>query len=395
MKATAPRKANSGTILIGVFAVTIGLAGTYVMRIALQKDPPVVVVEQPEPEPEPPPKPVRVTVPLASRDIKAGTEITLDDVAIYRLTKEEIKESVGESSFMTNPKQIIGKVLQVDMKRSESFSTTKLLPAGKYPGVAGRLKPGLRAVTIQMSPDNALLGFASPGQSVDVLFHYGQEDGMTGSGGKSGRGFQPAHHVFNPPGLRDYRGNRIGGSGGFEDSEFQSATATLIQGAEILAIGMASTPTDWASPLATDETVRVTLAVAPKQAEMIRVADGHGELSLTLRGPEDNQLVSLVDPVTLDHIIDFDNTVHEMEIYRGTSLSKVHFGSNRSIKERVFSSPNEPTSGMVGNPAMNPSMVPTMVPAPGYYGMPYAVSPYGGFVASPAAADPAETEAVK
>ncbi|MCC9602746.1 Flp pilus assembly protein CpaB [Stieleria sp. JC731] len=381
MKPNAQSKVNSGTILIGMFAVTVGLAGTYVLRTVLKKEPPVVVAEKPEPPPAPP---KRITVPLASRDIPTGTEITLDDVALYQLTEAEIEKLIGKAAFMTNPKQIIGKVLQVDMKRSEPFSTMKLLPLGKFPGVGGRIKAGQRAVTISLTPNSALLGFASPGQRVDVLFHYGQSEGTTGDLSNKTGGFVPEHHAFNPPRLRDYNGNTIGATGISGESELIGATSTLIQDAEILAIGMSSTPTDLASPLPDDKSVRVTLAVAPKQAEMIRVACGHGELSLTLRGPEDSQLVSLVDPVTIDQIIDFDNTVHEMEIYRGTALSKVHFGSNRSIKERVFTNVPAPSPA-----ATSPSMIPAMVPAAGYYGMPYPMSPYAGYPPAPAAASAA------
>ncbi|WP_149499796.1 Flp pilus assembly protein CpaB [Roseiconus lacunae] len=380
LPSNGPSNINSGTLLIGMFAVTVGLAGTYVLRVALRQEPPPVVAEQPEPEPEPP---KRITVPLASRDIPVGTELTLDDVALYRLTQTEIETLIGKQAFMTNPKQIIGKVLQSSMQRNDAFNTKNLLPAGKFPGVSKRLKPGLRAVTIQMSSENALLGFATPGQHVDVLFHYGQMNGHDNSQGTAYPGFYPAHHVFNSPGLRDYHGNRIGNGSGGDLSAFQNATSTLIQDAEILAIGMSSTPTDLASPLPREESVRVTLAVAPKQAEMIRVAKGHGELSLTLRGPEDNQFVSLVDPVTLDHIMDFDTTVHEMEIYRGTALSKVHFGTNQSIREQVFTNhaggEDPETDSQVDQsppsvPAGWPVMVPIQSPMLGYFASPSATT---------------------
>ncbi|TWU06075.1 Flp pilus assembly protein CpaB [Stieleria varia] len=338
MKSTSTSKINSGTILLGFFAILVGLIGTYTVRLALAAPP---VVQQ---EPPPPPKPpARTTVPLASRDIAAGTTITLDDIALYRLTQDEIKESIKVKSFMTNPDQIIGKVLSSDLKRNDPFDTRHLLPAGKVPGVAGRLTPGLRAVTVAMTPDNALLGFAGPGQRVDVLFHYGAGDESVGAAAGtdvSDLGFRPGHHDFNAPRRRDYHGNTIGGgAGGLGSSEFQNATSTLIQDAEILALGHQSTPTDLASPIEGEEQVRVTLAVTPRQAEMLRVASGHGTLSLTMRSPEDEEKLALVDPVTLDHILAVDNTVHVMEIYRGQRLSKVQFGSDHSIRTRVFDEP--------------------------------------------------------
>lgn len=329
---------NSGTILLGFFAVMVGLGGTYAVRTAMT-DPPAVVA----PPPPPPPKPERIAIPLASRDILPGMEINLDDIALYRMTQEEIDKSIDAKTFMTNPKQIIGKIALTEIKRGKTFDTKDLLPTGKVPGVAHRIQPGTRAVTVSMKSCNALVGFASPGQRVDVLFHYGDLDSVTtGASANRKGGFYPDHHLFNPPRARDYYGNTIGGGGGgagdLSDTLLQAATTTLVQDAQILALGTRSETSELATPL-TEDDIRVTLAVTPRQAEMLRVATGHGELSLTLRSPDDDQQVALADPVTLNQIIDVDHTVHEMEIFRGQSRSKVQFGSDRSIRTRDFSGP--------------------------------------------------------
>ena len=92
MPKPAATKINSGTVLLGFFAVLVGLAGTYTVRVAMAEPP---EVELPPPPPPPPkPKPVRITIPLASRDLVAGTTISMDDIAIYRMTREEIKETI-------------------------------------------------------------------------------------------------------------------------------------------------------------------------------------------------------------------------------------------------------------------------------------------------------------
>ena len=347
MKNKTPDKINSGSILLAFIAIGAGLIGTYAVRTAFAA--PAV---EPPPAPAPAKPPPRVTVPLASRDIPAGTEISLDDIALYKLTKQEIEESIEAKTFMTNPTQIIGKVVVKGIERGMTFDTSELLPAGKVPGVSGRLKPGLRAVTVAMTPSNALLGLAGPGQRVDVLFHYGQSNESAANGSDAGKaqpGFQPGHHDFNPPRRRDYYGNTIGSGGGsgLDSIAFQCATSTLIQDAEILAFGNQTTPTELASPIDTEDTVQVTLAVDPRQAEMIRVASGHGQLSLTLRSPSDGQQVHLVDPVTLNEIMSVDHTVHVMEIYRGKERSQVVFGSNQSIRTRVFEAPGKRDSSVI------------------------------------------------
>ncbi len=341
MKQDNANKINSGTILLVFVAILAGLVGTYTVRQAMASTPVPEPVVPPPPPPAPPKPEVKMTVPLASRDIPSGTEITLDDIALYRLTRDEIKESVKAKTFMTYPSQIIGKIAEVDLKRDESFDTKNLLPAGRMPALTGRLKPGLRAGTVPLTPANALLGFAGPGERVDVLFHYGTGEGNEGavSAADPDAGFQPGHHDFNPPRRRDYYGNTIGGANGLDASGFQSATSTLIQDAELLAIDNHSTPSRYVSPIGEVEMVRVTLAVSPRQAEMLRVAIGHGALSITLRANDDEQLVRLEDPVTLDHLIGVDSSSQVMEIYRGKALTNSHLGSNTSIRKRSFSDP--------------------------------------------------------
>ncbi|QDT12344.1 Flp pilus assembly protein CpaB [Planctomycetes bacterium K23_9] len=356
MKNETTSKINSSTILLGFVAIVVGLVGTYTVRIALASAP--AVQQEPQAAEKPP---TRMTVPLASRDIPVGTEITLDDIALYRMTSQEIKETIDAKTFMTNPSQIIGKIVLASLKRGQTFDTKDLLPAGKVPGVSGRLKPGLRAVTVTMTPENALLGFAGAGQRVDVLFHYGEGtvDGTSTSDasaatGADTAGFRPGHHDFNPPRRRDYHGNTLGGSGDFLGSgAFQNATSTLIQDSEILALDDQSTPSDLASPLGDKEMVRVTLAVSPRQAEVLRVASGHGKLSLTLRSPDDGGRVVLEDPITLANIMSVDHSLHVMEIYRGQSRSQLSFGSKRSITKRNFDEPRIAERNRNPDPAIN------------------------------------------
>ena len=357
------RQLNTSSIMLAFFAILFGLAGTYMLRV-YRREPPAVVAPPP-----PEKKIVRITVPLASRDIASGTQITLDDVALYKMTREEIQEKVTKSSFMTNPKQIIGKILLNDMKSGRPFKTQDFYPTGTSPGIAKRLGPGLRAMTIVLDPTNALMGFAGPGQKVDVLFHFGAE-GSTSGGLSKGRTdaqgrFYPQHHDFNAPTHhRDYWGNSYGGVGGGGGSEYQQATSTLVQDAEILALGKKSVPTDAASGLPEDELVSVTLAVRPHQAELIRVAEGHGELSLTLRGPEDSQQLHLVDPVTLKAIFNVKSLTHEMEVYRGTTLSKMQFSGGQTIQQKVFANTdNQPSQA---TPAPVPTFVPVWPMAPGF-----------------------------
>ena len=346
---------DSGTILVAFFAILFGLAGAFLLRKSLRPQtvvrPPAQVVRS---------APTKITVPLASRALKAGTQITLDDIALFRLTRDEMKEHGIKRVFMSNPDQIIGKTVAADLKRGSTFDTKDFYAPGTGPGITSKLAPGQRAVTVEIDATSALIGFAGAGQSVDVLFHFGKDtrsaDSYSGTAGRSdvARGdvdatgaWRPPHIDYNPP--RSYNGyasdyehqNRWRRGVG---KKFQSATVTLVQKATILALGQRVNQDGTSSRLGDAQRVRVTLAVAPESAELIRVAEGHGELSLTLRGEGDEEIVDLTEPKVLSNIIDMGSDdvvivrpeVREMDIYRGQSRSRVQFLRDRNVGKDDF-----------------------------------------------------------
>lgn len=336
---------DSGTILVAFFAILFGLIGAFLLRKSLRAKKEVV-----QPAPQVQRAPVKITVPLASRDLKSGTQITLDDIALFRLTREQMKENGIKRVFMSNPDQIIGKIVAVDLDRGATFDTKDFYSLGTGPGIADKLQPGQRAVTIEVTETSALLGFAGAGQNVDVLFHFGQNWGPTSHYGNKydpndhystdNNTWRPPHHDYNAPsnvytgGGAQY-GNR---SQGGASSKYQSATVTLVQKATILALGQRAVQTENSSQLDPQERVRVTLAVSPESAELIRVAEGHGELSLTLRGANDDGIVETDKPSTLANIITIEEPtieqpprreVRDIDIYRGQNHSQVQFTRDR------------------------------------------------------------------
>jgi len=302
------------------------------------------VVVQPKPEVRR--GPTKITVPLASRNLQSGSQITLDDVALFKLTRDEMKKHGIKSVFMSNPDQIIGKTVAVDLKRGSTFDTKDFYAPGTGPGIADKLEPGQRAVTIDVTATSALLGFAGAGQNVDILFHYGQNSGTSSNyGDYRGRdwdsrynndqnNWHPPHFDYNPTGARSnrYDRDRYGNQG--QGNKYQNATVTLVQKATILALGQRVNQTGNSSQLDSEERVRVTLAVKPEAAERIRVAEGHGELSLTLRGYDDEEVIENDKPATLASIIKMEEPprvaqreVRDMDIYRGQNRRKQPRGS--------------------------------------------------------------------
>ena len=263
-----------------------------------------------------------------------------------------MKEHGIKSVFMSNPDQIIGKTVSVDLKRGSTFDTKDFYAPGTGPGIADKLEPGQRAVTIDVTATSALLGFAGAGQNVDILFHYGQGSGDSSYGDYRGsdwnsrynndRGnWHPPHFDYNPTGsaargdrYNNNFGNRYGNQG--QGNKYQNATVTLVQKATILALGQRVNQTGNSSQLDSQERVRVTLAVKPESAERIRVAEGHGELSLTLRGHDDEEVIENDQPATLASIIKMEEPppipqreVRDMDIYRGQNRSRVQFTRDR------------------------------------------------------------------
>ncbi len=329
-------KINSGTILIAFLAVLSGLAGVYLLRQSM-KQPPIAVVQQEEPSA--PALPSRQTVPMTSRSLPAGHKISLDDVAIVKLTRDQIKDYGLRSAFMTNPKQIIGKTISKPLERGKTFDTANFYPEGTGPGIANRIKPGRRGVTVLLTPTNALMGFAGSGQSVDVLFHYGQNDS------DEANRFDPTQRNptsnQDPNDLRQRSRDRI-------ERRYRNATVTLVENAEILALGDKTVPTEDANGLPEVSRVPVTLLVTPEDAKLIRVADGHGELSLTLRGPAEQVVTKLakatqktnLKATRLDSIIPLEPRVRAMQIYRGQKSTVMQFDQEDSLSHRVVDSPN-------------------------------------------------------
>lgn len=307
-------RASAGSLLLGIFAVMFGLMGAYVVRKELHKPNFVAVANDKD-------KVATQTVPVASVPLEPGRKIEFGDIAILKLTPAQMKAQKITGAFMSNTKQIIGRVLKHEIKDGQPFDTIDFYPEGTGPSVAERLKKGYRAVTVTIDQESAVAGFAIPGSIVDVLFR--ADSGMESKDKNA--------------------------------DELPETTVTLIEAAEVLALNQdtahvlrtsdpkAPTPTANAS---------VTLAVTPRQAASLRVVGGRGTMSLALRHKDDVDAgPSEVSPRTLDELLDRSNNKHKMEIYRGRQLSRTSFKNNERL------TPTDP-----GPVASDP--IPTTVPVP-------------------------------
>lgn len=272
---------SPGTLLLGVASIAFGLLAAYVVRQNMRQAQPTA--EQPE---------VKITVvPMSGSDLKAGRKITLGDVALQRLTPEQMKRKGVAGVFMSNPQQIIGRVLRQDLSQGSAFDSTMFYPEGVGPSVVERLQPGLRAVTLSVENDGAVAGFARPGAWVDVYFRNDNQ--------------QEA-----------------------EREKLPETTITLLENVEILALDRETFEGAQSSEQrGRTQPVSVTLAVAPQEAVMLQVVQERGTLSLGLRHPEEKtRQVSHSKPQTLGQLFNFpEPDTYRMEVYRGNRLSEIEF----------------------------------------------------------------------
>ncbi len=268
---------SPGTVIVGIFAVLFGLVGAYAVRNSLQTPPPAE-----------PAAPVLNAVPIASLDLQPGREITMGDIAILRLSTEQIQEQGLPDGYMTNSQQIIGRTLKEPLAKGKPFFTDQLYPEGVGPTISSRLRPGFRAVTVEIANEAAVAGLAPPGSFVDVFFRTTQD----------------------------------------KTPDLPETTVTLLENVEVLALGPNVVP---GIPAATARSFagNVTLAVSPEQASALKVVEGRGELMLALRGPDDEDLPTEIGPETLEGllgvVVEPTEAPTQTTIYRGVANQTVLF----------------------------------------------------------------------
>ena len=270
---------SPGTLILGIFAVLFGLVGAYAVKSHLQA----------KPEPAPPAPIRQLTVPLASVDLTPGRTITMGDVVVARMTRDEIKKRNLPADFMTYVGQVIGRTLREPIGKGDAFLISSFYPEGLGPDVADRLAAGYRAVTIPVADESTEVGLISPGASVDVLFR-----------------------SLPDPSKR-----------------LPETTVTLLESVDVLAVGSQTfegARSD-SSGNRRRQDIPVTLAVTPKQAGALKVVEGRGSVSLVLRGGKDMEMAENPTPQTLAGLLGLSipKKPFATEIYRRGSLTTTVF----------------------------------------------------------------------
>jgi pilus assembly protein CpaB len=178
-------------------------------------------------------------VVVAAQDIPARVAITPQ-----MLTHVQRPASAVDPNALSNPSQAVGALSLITIPAGSSL-TTAMIGHPEDVGLPVRLKPGMRAVSVQIDKVKGVSGLVEPGDYVDVLA-------------------EPPKASAEPP-----------------------PASAILRGVRVLAIGdtlenSQATP----SPQEANSTT-VTLEVTPKQADLLVMADINATLRLALRSPKE------------------------------------------------------------------------------------------------------------
>jgi Flp pilus assembly protein CpaB len=289
---------STETMTIGIVAILFGLAGAYGVRHLL--------MEEETPEPEADPAPQTIQVPMASNDLPADRVIAQGDMASIPTTTKALREKGYElTEIMMNGSQIVGRRLREPVEQGEPFLTSRLYLAGTGPSITERLKPGFRAVTLEV-PGLAGRGVGE-GSHVDLLFRTQAQSG------------EPA---------------------------IPEMTFTLLENVEVLELVRDEDGSLTDTPV-------VTLAVPAEDVKRLEVVEGRGEFSLAAR--PDGESIRLVstgseEKLTLEDVLGIEPQLEPVPeepfrtvIYRRGVPEVVEFpGGQRSVEQgQAAASPSD------------------------------------------------------
>jgi pilus assembly protein CpaB len=220
------------TLLVGMLAVVCGLSAALGVTL-LRKDQPLEV------------KAETATVLVATIDLARGRVVTKGDVKVVR---DWPKDKVPPGA-LTEVDQVVDRTTLVPIPAGDLMFEAKVAPRDAGRGLAALVPTGMRAYTIQTSRiASGVAGFVMPGNHVDVLLN-----------------------------LRCVNPNDESGGG---------STTTLLQDVEILAVDQRlDAPAD--NKVNPRDLGSVTLKVTAEQAALLDLGQNMGQLTLSLRNPED------------------------------------------------------------------------------------------------------------
>ncbi|WDI33194.1 Flp pilus assembly protein CpaB [Hyphococcus flavus] len=162
---------NVSRIAILGVALVAGAAAFFLMLGNDTEIAPVQIVE-----------PVReetVRVLVSSNNIQRGQRLTLEDTRWIAWPKKAVQPNFITEETTDAREELESAVARSLIVAGEPIVNAKIVKAGSSGLMAAILAPGMRAVTLRVSPETSSGGFILPGDRVDILFAAGR-DGREG-----------------------------------------------------------------------------------------------------------------------------------------------------------------------------------------------------------------------
>ncbi len=160
---------NVSRIAILGVALVAGAAAFFLMLGQNKDIGPVQIVE--------PVKEETVRVLVSSRDIQRGERLSLEDTNWVAWPKKAVQPTYITDENSQAREELESAVARSLIVTGEPIVNAKVVQAGSSGLMAAIISPGMRAVTLRVSPETSSGGFILPGDRVDVLFTGGRNNG--------------------------------------------------------------------------------------------------------------------------------------------------------------------------------------------------------------------------
>ncbi len=251
------------TLVLILLALVLSGATAMLANAWLNAQRQTIVAEAPPPAPEPVQPKVERKVLVAQKALGTGTLLKPEDLSWQPWPDTANLDQGYILEGTKKPEDLTGWVVRTPFLAGEPIVEGRVISPGDRGFLAAVLKPGMRAVSITVTPTTDISGFVFPGDHVDLVL---------------------IHHLPQQAGVLNE-----------QDHVARQAAETIEHNLRVLGIDQ-KVDSKAGEPVVAHT---ATLEVTEQEAEQITLAEEMGKLSLTLNGLGDDavQVAALVtDP---------------------------------------------------------------------------------------------------
>ena len=152
---------NLSRIAVLGIALVAGIAAFFLVMGNTPEQPEIRIVE--------PVKEETVRVLVSTRDVQRGERLTLEDTSWIVWPKKALQQHFITDETPARREELVSAVARSLIVTGEPLVDAKVVKAGNSGLMAAIISPGMRAVTMRVSPETSSGGFVLPGDRVDVF----------------------------------------------------------------------------------------------------------------------------------------------------------------------------------------------------------------------------------